>query len=196
MINCAKLTGNIVTASCRISAAGVNGDVVLINWDDWQNAVADSTLVTKSNDVFTKITLATGKYGVHVTSHEKAFGASYELVVGTYINGYRHSLTLRSFERTEAIKGFLNKIAHGRYVAIVINRDSANDETKYEVYGAGSGLVASASAFDSTNTDGIVNELTIASADGALEGTVPNSFYVTDLETTAEAYAALYNSAS
>lgn len=194
-VTCASLSGNVVGASCRNSSAAIQGDLVLINWEDWEAAKADSSLVTYSNGVYSKITLPTGKNGVHVTSHDKAFSAMYELVTGTYVNAFRHGVTMRVFEKTQAIKTFLSKIGYGRFVAIVRNLDSNNEETKFEVYGGEKGLVASANSFDSTNTDGVIGELTIQSADDALESAVPDSFYVTDLETTIEAYEALYPTA-
>lgn len=192
-VSCSKLAANAALASCRTTAAGIMGDLVLINFDEWQDAYKDSTKVTFSNGVFTKITLQTGDTGYHFTSHDKAFGASYSAAIGSYINGYTHQLVLRAFERTQAVKDFLNKAIYGRYVAIVINKDNGNDSTKYEVYGAENGLVVSADSFDSSNGDGIINELTLASEAEAPEPRVPDSFYVTNLASTKTAYEALYD---
>lgn len=186
-VNCAKLAANVTAAACKFVPAGIQGDCVLINFDDWKAAT-----ITKSGDVISAIALASGKNGYHIVSHDKAFTGSYSMTKGTYVNGYVHQLVLRSFDRTQGVKNFVNVMTNGRFVAIVINMDTTNDATKFEVYGGDSGLKVSASTFDSSNTDGVINEMTLASEDGELESRIPDSFFSTDLATTAAAYAALY----
>lgn len=186
-VNCAKLAANVTAAACKFVPAGIQGDCVLINFDDWKAAT-----ITKSGNVISAIALATGGHGYHIVSHDKAFTGSYSMTKGTYVNGYVHQLVLRSFDRTQDVKDFVNVMTNGRFVALVINMDTTNDATKYEVYGGDSGLKVSASTFDSSNTDGVINEMTLASEDGELESRIPDSFYNTDLATTAAAYEALY----
>lgn len=179
MINCAKIAADVAMASCRQSAAGILGEAYLINFDDWQGAT-----ITESNGVISSITLATGANAFKLTSHDKAFEGSYSLNVGTYGNSFNHQAILRGFDRTQAFKDFMNKSANGRVVLILRNIDIANPATAYEVYGREHGLVASAAEFNSTDADGVVGMLTLASQDSARESAVPTSVYTTSLAAT------------
>lgn len=178
-MDCSKISANLAMASCRNAVAGIMGEAILINFDDWKGAT-----ITKSTSVITAISLGTGVYGYKFTSHERAFEASVQLQRGTYNSAFAHQLIMRAFDRTQNLKNDINKIANGRYVAIVLNRDSANPETVYEVYGEENGLVATAVEFNSTDGDGVAYAITLASEDNARESEVPTSIYVTSLAAT------------
>lgn len=166
-------------ASCRNSAAGILGDAVIINFDDWQAAT-----ITKTGSVISAITLGTGVSGYRLTSHDKAFEGSYSLNAGTYGNSFNHQVLLRAFDRTQGVKDFVNKAINGRFVVILRNIDIANAGTVYEVYGAEHGLVATAADFASTDADGVVSALTLASEDTARESELPTSIFTTSLAAT------------
>lgn len=166
-------------ASCRNAVAGIMGEAILINFDDWKGAT-----ITKSSSVISAISMGTGVYGYKFTSHERAFEASVQLQKGTYNSAFAHQLIMRAFDRTQNLKNDINKIANGRYVAIVVNRDSANPETVYEVYGEENGLVATAIEFNSTDGDGVAYAITLASEDNARESEVPTSIFTNTLDAT------------
>ena len=86
----------------------------------------------------------------------------------------------------------MNKIAHGKYVIISQNLDTAKPETKYEVHGDENGLVASAIEFNSTDADGIAYAITLASEDNARESEVPASIYATSEAATYTLVNGLY----
>lgn len=178
-LNCTKIAANVAMASCRNSAAGILGDAVIINFDDWQAAT-----ITKSNSVISAITLGSGVNGFRLTSHDKAFEGSYSLNVGTYGNSFNHQVVLRAFDRSQGLKDFVNKAINGRFVVIMRNIDTVNAGTVYEVYGAEHGLVASAADFASTDADGVVSALTLASEENARESEVPTSVFSTSLAAT------------
>lgn len=179
MLNCAKLTANAALGSCRQGNTAISGNVIAINWDDWVAAEK-----TKTNGVYTAITLASGAYGYRLTSKDKAFEASYSMNRGTYGNSMVHQLILRAFDRTQANKDVMNKLLHGRYVFIVEHVDANSPETFYEVYGEQCGLTASALDGNSTDADGVVNAVTMASDDSARESELPASIFVTSLAAT------------
>ena len=179
MLNCAKLTANAALGSCRQGNTAISGNVITINWDDW--VAADKT---KNNGVYSAITLANGAYGYRLTSKDKAFEASYSMNRGTYANSLIHQVILRSFDRTQANKDVMNKLLHGRYVFIVEHVDPNSPETFYEVYGEQCGLTASALDGNSTDADGVVNAVTMASEDNARESELPASIFVTSLAAT------------
>lgn len=187
-MDCSKINANLAMASCRNSVAGVKGWAVLINFDDWKAATK-----TKTNGVYSAITLATGTSGYLFTSHESAFEGSVTMNKGTYVNSFAHQFLMRAFDRTQNLKNDVNKIAHGKYVVVSQNLDTTNPETKYEVYGDENGLVASAIEFNSTDTDGIAYAITLASEDNARESEVPASIYATSEAATDSLVAGLYD---
>lgn len=195
MINCAKLSANLAMASCKITNPALRGEVVLINFDDWQSATI--TYDSTETEVITSIALAGTAKGVKLTSHEKAFDGQYSMNKGTYANSFVHTLVLRAFDRTQGVKDSINKIINGRFVAIVHNVDQADVKTAFEVYGAQNGLLASAIESDSTNGDGLVASITLASDDNQRESKVPTSFCAKsgsgfDYEATKTAFDALH----
>lgn len=171
-MDCSKINANLAMASCRNSVAGIKGWAILINFDDWAAATK-----TKTNGVYSAISLASGASGYLFTSHDAAFEGSVQMNKGTYVNSFGHQLLMRAFDRTQNLKADVNKIAHGKYVAIVQNMDAANPETKYEVYGDENGLVATDIQFNSTDADGVAYAITLASDEKARESEVPASVW-------------------
>ena len=186
-MDCSKINANLAMASCRNSVAGVKGWAILINYDDWKAATK-----TRTSGVYSAISLASGATGYLFTSHEAAFEGSVTMNKGTYVNSFGHQFIMRAFDRTQNLKNDVNKIAHGKYVIISQNLDTANPGTKYEVYGDENGLVASAIEFNSTDADGIAYAITLASEDNARESEVPASIYVTSEAATDTLVNGLY----
>ena len=186
-MDCSKINANLAMASCRNSVAGVKGWAILINYDDWKAATK-----TRTSGVYSAISLASGATGYLFTSHEAAFEGSVTMNKGTYVNSFGHQFIMRAFDRTQNLKNDVNKIAHGKYVIISQNLDTANPATKYEVYGDENGLVASAIEFNSTDADGIAYAITLASEDNARESEVPASIYVTSESATDTLVNGLY----
>ena len=186
-MDCSKINANLAMASCRNSVAGVKGWAILINYDDWKAATK-----TRTSGVYSAISLESGAKGYLFTSHEAAFEGSVTMNKGTYVNSFGHQFIMRAFDRTQNLKNDVNKIAHGKYVIISQNLDTANPGTKYEVYGDENGLVASAIEFNSTDADGIAYAITLASEDNARESEVPASIYVTSEAATDTLVNGLY----
>ena len=186
-MDCSKINANLAMASCRNSVAGIKGWAVLINFDDWVAATK-----TRTNGVYSAIALKSGANGYLFTSHEAAFEGSVTMNKGTYVNSFGHQFVMRAFDRTQNLKNDVNRIAHGKYVIISQNLDTANPETKYEVYGDENGLTASAIEFNSTDADGIAYAITLASDEKARESEVPASIYATSESATDTLVNGLY----
>lgn len=178
-VNCAKLSGNLAMASCRSSVPGIKGEAIVFNYDDWKRLN-----ITKTNSVISAITAPSGINGYRFTSHDEAFDGKVSMNKGTYINNFGHEVTMRAFDRTQTLKDDLNKMLNGRFVVIVINKDSNNPETVYEVYGEENGLEAKNIDYDSTNGDGVIYGITLGSPDKARESEVPTSIYTNSLAAT------------
>lgn len=179
MLTCAKITKNAALGSCRQGNAAVSGRVIAINWEDWTKAT-----ITEANSVISSIALDGSDKAYSLTSKDKGITASYSLNQGTYGNSLVHQIVIRSFDRTQDNKATVNKLIHGRYVFIVEHVDQESNDTVYEVYGRQNGLTASALTGDSSNTDGVIDELTLTSDESARESELPTSVFDTDLATT------------
>lgn len=179
MLTCARLAANAALGSCRNGNGAISGEVIAINFDDWQNAT-----VTEANGVISSIVLADQAVAYRLTSKDRAFEASYSMNRGTYNNSLTHQVILRAFDNTQENKAAINTLIQGRFVFIVKRVDVSNPGTVYEVYGRENGLTASSSEGNSTDGDGVLNTTTMASDDNARESEIPTSVFSTDLATT------------
>jgi hypothetical protein len=178
-MNCSKITGNLQMASCRNAVAGIKGEAIIINFDDWKAAT-----ITELNGVISAIALAGATKASKFTSHEKAFESSSNLQKGTYNSSFAHQIIMRAFDRTQTLKDDINKMANGRYVAIIINRDQNDEPTTVELLGAENGLVANAIEHNSADNDGVAYAITLGSEEGAYESEIPKSVYTNSLAAT------------
>lgn len=193
MLDCAKLNKNNTLGSCRQGSGRLANSVIAINWSDWVAAEAASD-ITEASSVISAIALETGAYGYRLTSKEKGIVGSYSMNKGTYGNSMVHQLVINAFDRTQDNKNTMNKLLHGRYVFIVEHVDLNSHDTVYEVYGRQCGMTCSALDGDSSNADGVIAAITMASDDDARESEVPTSIYTTSLAATRTMVEALVSS--
>lgn len=179
MLTCAKIAANATIGSCRQGNGAITGDIVLINWDDWKEAT-----ITQTGSVISAITMNGTDKAYKVSSKEKANESSVTMNKGTYGNSFVHQVILRAFDRSQTTKDLVNKLAQGRFVAIVEHVDPNAADTIFEVFGAQNGLTASAIEGNSTDADGVISAITLASEDNARESELPLSFFDTDYATT------------
>lgn len=170
-MNCSKLTAGLVGADCKSVIAGVEEEVILINFEDIDKSDAESI----DGNVIKKITLKGDAKGCIFTSYGKSFDeAGATFTKGTYRNSWSHSVPLRIFVKDEQAKDFVNKFGAGaRVVAILENKEGG--ETKYEAYGWDNGLELSEATSTVAMADGIVYGMTIASSETAQENSLPKS---------------------
>lgn len=186
-LNCGKISASLSMAACGTSAIGVHPEVILINLPDIES-------VTKENDVVSSLVLKSGTYAYKFETYQRAVEVSSPISKGTYITRFQHQVVFRAFTKTQEIKDQLNALANAKVVAIVKNVSNDNDETKYEIYGLDNGLVMTDLQNASNDADGIVYAVTLSSDDTGLEGSLPASFFTTDVETTQSTIEALLQS--
>lgn len=179
MLTCAKIAANATIGSCRMGNTAITGDIILINWDDFKEAS-----ITESSSVISAITLNGTDKAYRISSKEKANEASYTMNKGTYGNSFVHQVIIRAFDRSQNTKDLINKLAQGRFAAIVEHVDPSSNDTVYELFGRQNGLVASAIENNSNDADGVIGTITLASEDNARESEIPTSIYVTSLSAT------------
>lgn len=186
MTTCGTISKNLTLAECGNSVAGIEASFILMNFDD-----IDRSESTETGDVLSGITMKDGKHGYRYESHNNSFESSVAFNNGTYSKAFTHQVIIRVFSKTQEVKDQLNALAQGRVVAIVKNKTNRNPETKYEVYGWENGLEVSDFQAASTDADGVIYTITLASRDDSREGMLPVSFYAGSEAQTEAAIEAL-----
>lgn len=119
MANCLIDQGS--TFSCTASSrdqGGIHPRVILINFEDWQNAVA--TYATASNEI-TDITLLTGivGYSFAVDKSSNIIPQANLRAVDGGADGFDHMVDVRAFDVTQLSRENIAKIRFAKVVAIV-----------------------------------------------------------------------------
>ena len=180
MIDCGKISKNLILASCKASSPAIEPEVILINFDDWK--AAEKTI---TEGVLSALTLGEAANGYKYESHKNSLETDCTLSKGTYVNTFDHKVTFRVFSKTQTIKDEINKLANGRVVAITKNANvPEEDGVKYEVFGADNGLEMSESSAPSSGTDGVIYSFSLASGDNAKESALPLTIDAGDVEAT------------
>jgi len=175
-MNCSELTTGLVAAQCgQLETAGAEDDVILIPFN-----TIDRANCSVLDNVIREIELVADKYAYMFSTYGKSLNeAGATFAVGTYRNSWTHSVPLRIFVKKEQSKKFVNQFGEGaKVVAILKNKaEGENGEVKYEAYGWDNGLIMTESAPTIAMADGVVYPLTLASAEGSNEGSLPKSVF-------------------
>lgn len=170
----------------NLPAAGLETYAVLINYDDVSAIAYDEV----NPEVITGITLKPDKKGYRVQQQGESFnGTNWEVVEGTYTNGFRHTLAFVVLDKSPEAKEAINKIVNGKFIAVIQNSESP-DEAVFEVLGVKTGLKTPTGTRDyvTEETAGAAS-MTIASG---IEPSVPKTFFDEDLAATKAKFEALY----
>lgn len=182
-MDCSELAMGLTAAVCEQTAViGAEDAAILIPF-----SAIDRAASVVNNNVISSIELTAGKNAYEFETFGKSFNeAGATFAAGTYRNSWTHSVPIRIFVKNEDVKTFVNTFGAGaKCVVILKNNDTGTDNaTKYEAYGWDNGLVLTESAPTLAMADGVVYPLTLASADGAGEGSLPKSVFSTDIAAT------------
>lgn len=168
--SCSKLTGNQNLARCGQFNAHIEADLFLVAKDD-------IATISVTDNICNGLTLKTGQYAVRYQGKRNAYDAGYSMVQGSFINGFQHHITCRTFVRTQALKDHMNRLPFRRVVAFVRNADSHNMQTKYEIYGFQNGLIMSEIDWTGNADEGWLGSFTLSTDDNERESTMPVTFY-------------------
>lgn len=180
-LDCSKIKTGFINQVCgKPSIAGTTARVILISYSDIDKA---KSVVT--DNVISSLILKAGATGYEVDSLPNATVGSDTINAGTYLKTHQHNVVVRIFKKSEAAKKFVNGLTNARVIAIVENNDTGdNGDTKYEVYGWGSGLELTEITVTTEMTDGVAYQVTLANGTIAQEGSLPMSLFNTDEATT------------
>jgi len=188
-MDCSKITKGLAAFNCgKPPIGGTNGRVILLNYAD-----VDRQLSQVAENVITEIILKGNAHGYVYESKDNSTVGTTTLNKGTYFGNFQHDLALKLLSKSEESKAFFNSLNGARVIAIVENKNMGNDagSTKYEVYGWDAGLELNAGTGTTEMADGVVYDLTLGSSDNSKEGSLPKSFFTTDLATTETALTSL-----
>ncbi len=179
MLTCAMLSAGAVLDSCKRAIAGVNSDVILINYED-----INRLSLTIDKNVVSNLELKAGTKGYKFECRDGSPVGEYNLVRGTYLPGWEHVLNLVTLVKSQEIKDTIETLSFAKVVAIVDNKErGAADEVRYEIYGLESGLELMESNNTTEYADEVVYNIKLSTGD-AKENAMPRSAYKTDPTTT------------
>lgn len=181
-LDCAKLTVGIVAADCNKSvAAGINGEVIFINFDDIDRENSDL-----QGNVITAIVLKSGKIGYKFeTLPGSAVSNDVELKNGKYRSEADDKVTPRIFKKNQLVKNFIESAKYPAKFVIITKSNEGGDagEVQYEAHGWDCGLQMSSMKGTSEMADGVAYEPVFSFIDSKESG-LPKSIFITDIATT------------
>lgn len=180
-LDCSKIKTGFTNQVCgKPAIAGTTARVILLSYSD-----VDKSKSVVTDNVISSLILKAGATGYEVDSLPNATVGSDTINAGTYLKTHQHNVVVRIFKKSEAAKKFVNGLTNARVIAIVENNDTGdNGDTKYEVYGWGSGLELTEITVTTEMTDGVAYQVTLANGTIAQEGSLPMSLFNTDEQTT------------
>lgn len=200
-MSCKTIAASLIADICGEQAAsGTGARLIILNFNE-----VDKSLSSVTGNVIDSIVMKATKVGLSLTSaDDNANLGEYSLVRGTYKPRWQHDVTGRLFTKDELTKTFMNDIVGSKVIIIVQNKaegytnqstKTGPGATKYEVYGWDSGLEVLEATGSTEIADGVVYQFKAGSPERSKEGSLPKSFFDTDLATTELALEALLGEA-
>ena len=195
-INCDELLTGAISKNCdEKPQAGIEVDVVIINYDDidFANTTFDGT-----NDLLiTNLATNSGTTGYFIEGIKQTQGASFELVKKEEsFDGYKHKFEGVILDPSLENKQRLSEIsAGGRFVVVVEKKwKGVDDEDAFEVLCWNAGMEIETVIWNSKEADGII-KFSLASVDGFEETKMTYNLLETDYATTKIAFDGFFATA-
>jgi hypothetical protein len=196
-MSCKNIAASLIADICGEQAkSGTGARAIILNFNE-----VDKSLSSLTDNVIDSIVMKATKVGYSLTSiDDNGNLGEYSLVRGTYKPRWQHDVTGRLFTKDELTKTFMNNIVGSKVIIILENKEEGHTNattntgpgaTKYEVYGWDSGLEVSEATGSTEIADGVVYQFKAGSPERSKEGSLPKSFFDTDLATTELALGAL-----
>ena len=158
---------------------GTSHKLYLINFDD----LLSTTASTSTPNLLTALTFATNTVSFLFEGFKQSVKPTQEIVDADGAgNAFKHSLGFLVYDISQLQKNNIQKMAKGRFIAIVEN--NGKNEDSFEVYGLGSGLeiVPGLARDPYANGGGYI--LQLATPDTEDEPLLPQTLFSTDYATT------------
>ena len=145
--------------------------------------VLSATESTTTPNLLTAITMATNTVSYVFEGYKQDVKPTQEFVVpGNGGTMFKHAVNFIVYDITQLQKNNLQRMAKGRFVAIVENKGK-NDES-FEVYGLGSGMEIVPGVARDTNANGGGYIISLATPEVESEPMLPQTLFTTDYATT------------
>ena len=165
-------------------AAGVNQRLLLINLDDIDAVTYDVTLTTLISD----ITLGAGRKAAFAFEGvRQSLNPQTAFVPQNVSVGYDHQIDFLVFDITQEQKDNLEKMALGKLVAIVENKNAVgNGNSVFEVFGLNVGLEVQSNVRINADLESAgAFQVSLKTSDNeGKEPKLPQSWFDTDYDTT------------
>jgi len=158
--------------------AGTKPRLFLANYDDVLSATEGAT-----PNLLTALVMASNSVFYLFEGYKQDVKPTQEIInLGSGLNQFKHSLNFLVYEISQTQKNNLQRLARGRFVAIVENK--GKDENSFEVYGLGAGLEAVAGVARDAFANGGGYLISLATGDGEFEPLLPQTLFDTDYATS------------
>ena len=159
--------------------SGTMPKMYLFNLED----VLTVTESTSTPNLLTAITMATNTVSYVFEGYKQDVKPTQEFVVpGNGGTMFKHMLNFIVYDISQLQKNNLQRMAKGKFVAIVENK--GKNEDSFEVYGLGSGMEIVPGVARDTNANGGGYIITLATLETESEPLLPQTFFTTDYATT------------
>lgn len=186
-MSCKKIATNRLINCANPMVAGVDDELILINFDDIDGITRNVT----NPQIIEGITLASGATAFRYEGKNNSNETDSNLVKKKYAEVYDHIVKFKVFENGSEVKKELENMIGGKMVAIIRNNYKAND-SQWEVFGIDTGLfvkTATRNAMDQETQGAYAVEL--MTSDVVKEPHLPSTFFITDYATTETAINSL-----
>ncbi|MFJ1490765.1 hypothetical protein [Capnocytophaga canis] len=133
------ISEDVIYDFCTPPSAGIERDILLINWDDIDR---NATLFNETKTRIRKFRLKEGKRAYLFRGFKKLFKPSSKPIIDDLGNGFQHSINIRIFKSTEEnLHQIYKAVSKGLFVAIVETKDKGDlGRLAYEVLGYDCGM--------------------------------------------------------
>lgn len=185
--------GNITTGSrpdCNNPLkTGTQPRLFLMNYDD----LLSVTTSTSTPNLLTALTFATNTVSYLFEGYKQDVKPTQEVIAPSNgQNQFKHNLNFLVYEISQLQKNNLQRLAKGRFIAIVENK--GKDANAFEVYGLNSGLELVPGVVRDPLANGGGYLISLATMENEFEPLLPQTLFSTDYATTkalVEEYAGL-----
>ncbi len=142
MSACTGITASILINCDQPLVVGTKDILYLINRDDIDNIMFDSTLDSGINQLALSLNLISSRYIYKIEGRNNSNEPSAVLRKGRYFDTYEHKISFKVFGNGPEIKSQLESmIQAGNLVAIIENNyRGTGDASAFEIYGYNAGL--------------------------------------------------------
>lgn len=178
-MSCGTITKG-ASASCTSPLkSGTKPRLLLANYDD----VLSVTESASTPDLITAITMATNTVFYVFEGYKQDVKPTQEVIdSGSGQNLFSHKVSFVVYDISQTQKTNLQRMAKGRFVAVLENKGKGSDS--FEVYGLGSGMELVPGLVRDPLANGGGYLINLSTADGEFEPKLPQTYFDTDYATT------------